>query len=294
MNSSRLNIVNIDSLFDDYSVDDELFAFLNDGNDSVLNKSYDEFEINNLLNDGNDIDLNKSYDNYILSQNVKEFFEDANDNILNDAYDQFVASNSYLLPFNSTLDPNIPNTSSGNRQLKIQDMFDKVIKSYEKFNEKKLIGEPLKEFIRNRDRMNHDAFKAHISDIFWSTEDWPNFALEILIGKVEFNWHNRLALATFFHRNGLRDADEAKRIFTFYNPHWDSMPKWNQRFYHFEKLFEYLEKAHQLDSGELGEKLRNNYWYYDMKIKQTMYYDGFIRGPNGEKIPVNKYPNFKI
>lgn len=65
MNSSGLNIGNIDSLFDDYTVDDELFAFLNDGNDSVLNKSYDEFEFNKLLDDGNDNDLNKSYEEYL-------------------------------------------------------------------------------------------------------------------------------------------------------------------------------------------------------------------------------------
>lgn len=294
MNTNRLNIGNVDSLFDDYIFDDDLFGLLNDESDYILNLSYDEFEYNNLLNDGNDEILNKAYDIYLSNKIVKEFSDDSSDNILNEAYDSLTSSSSsYILPFNSTFDTNIPSTSSGNRQLKIYDMFEKVIKSYELHNEKEKKKEPLKEFINDRDIKSNNTMKLHISNIFWSIELWPCFTLEILIGKVDFTWHNRLALATFFHGNGLRDADEAKRIFTFYNPYWDSMPKWNQRFYHFERLFEYLEKAHQLDSGELGEKIRTSYWYYDMNFKQTMFYDGFIRGPKGEKIPVTRYAKFK-
>lgn len=57
-------------------------------------------------------------------------------------------------------------------------------------------------------------FKAEISDFFYQVEEWPIYAIQILLGR-DFGYSDRIGLASFLHGNGLYDADKALKIFQF-------------------------------------------------------------------------------
>jgi hypothetical protein len=104
-----------------------------------------------------------------------------------------------------------------------------------------------------------------------------------ITGIDEFDYANRLTMAAFFHGNALRNRDEAERIILFYNRKYDYSRKWKQRLYQFRSIFTWLEKAFDKTDFQYNT-IREKYNYYNMRTKQTMFYDGTIRGPNGEKI----------
>lgn len=122
--------------------------------------------------------------------------------------------------------------------------------------------------------------KEKISDRFYSIESWPNYAIEILLGK-EFGYSDRIGLATFLHGNGMRDKDFASQIFQFYNKAWKIDRFWSIRFDKFQALFAYLDQAIKNTDG--GDRIRSEYWYYDVALKLTCFYDGTIRNKHGEK-----------
>lgn len=123
-------------------------------------------------------------------------------------------------------------------------------------------------------------FKVEMSDYFIAIESWPNYAIEKLLSH-DFGYADRIGLACFFFGNGLTDKDKALRIFQFYNRAWRPNRDWNTRFFKFQNLFNYLRQMN--DPTDVGDRIRTEYWYYDMNLNLTMCYDGTIRTKHGEK-----------
>lgn len=132
-------------------------------------------------------------------------------------------------------------------------------------------------------------FKAEMSEYFFSIENWPNYAIDTLLSRY-FGYAERIKLACFLHGNGLRDKDKALKIFQFYNRSycWDT--HWCKRFRKFQNLFAYLDEAYK--SSDVGDRIRTEYFYYDMNLNMTMFYDGCVRTKSREKrryFPLFKY-----
>lgn len=125
-----------------------------------------------------------------------------------------------------------------------------------------------------------NKFKCEMTDYFYPIESWPNYAIEILLTK-QFGYAERIELACFLHGNGLNDETKALRIFQVYNRSWTWEKTWNFRFKKFQALFKYLEETNK--TSDTGSRLNNEYFYYDMNRKLTMFYDGTVRTRNGEK-----------
>lgn len=108
----------------------------------------------------------------------------------------------------------------------------------------------------------------------------------MLLGTEDFVYANRLAFAAFFHGNGFKDIDEIERVFKYYNRNWNNMRPWDIRFRHFGTIFTYLDRAHKaIDDSDYY--VQSTYYYFNMTTRLTMFYDGFVRGPKGEKIKYN-------
>lgn len=136
--------------------------------------------------------------------------------------------------------------------------------------------------IRRKDRFDADRFKNKLDDLFWGVHLWPPLILSILLSP-DFGYLDRLSLATFFFGNGLENPGIAVQIFKFYNNHWNDYRDWNVRFLKFEKLFEYLAKAHNYNDPDC-QRIRFKYYFYSMIADQTMFFDGDVRGPSGQRI----------
>lgn len=122
-------------------------------------------------------------------------------------------------------------------------------------------------------------FKREMTNFFYAVETWPNYAINLLF--CDFHYHERIALACFLHGNGLRDSVKALRVFCVYNKYWRRDRYWYNKFYKFQELFKYLDQTDERTAE--GARLRDEYYYYNMHTKLTMFYDGTIRMPNGEK-----------
>lgn len=112
-------------------------------------------------------------------------------------------------------------------------------------------------------------------------ESWPSYAIEILLGN-DFGYKDRISLATFLHGNGLRCANKALRLFQVYNNAWRRDRSWDIRFMKFQTLFTYLDEAHKR-YGDVGDRIRSEYFYYDMNLNLTMFYDGSVITRQGER-----------
>lgn len=137
-----------------------------------------------------------------------------------------------------------------------------------------------------------DKFKSELADYFYTTETWPTYAIEFLLTK-DFSYSERIGLACFFYGNGLREHDKAVRIFMVYNTAWSHNKRWSMKMHKFRCLFGYLANENELTSWN-GGHIRNTYYYYDMNLKQTMYFDGHVRKRNGEKRNIIRFFTFKM
>lgn len=136
--------------------------------------------------------------------------------------------------------------------------------------------------INKTDKDTKNIMKDRIADLFFELSQWPVYILRILLGREEFDYSNRLAMAAFFHGNGLRNKNEAEDIFCFYNRSVDSTRKWKQRIYHFRSIFDYLDKA--LNPNDFQhEEIRSKYNFYSLIERRFVYYDGCTRSMNGAK-----------
>lgn len=126
--------------------------------------------------------------------------------------------------------------------------------------------------------------KEKISNRFYSLESWPTYALQILLDS-DFGYADRIGLASFLHGNGMRDKDFALQMFQFYNKHWTRLWRydrsWNNRFDKFQALFNYLDQTIQRTEG--GDRIRSEYWYFDINLNLTCFYDGNVRNKHGER-----------
>lgn len=133
--------------------------------------------------------------------------------------------------------------------------------------------------VENRIRWSA-KFRSDMSDYFFNIESWPSYAIKILFSS-DFDYADRIGLACFLHGNGLKDKDKALCIFQFYNDFWKHDKRWKTKFYKFQSLFDYLETMNK--SSDEGLRMRSTYYYYDIQLNLTMYYDGTVRTAKGGK-----------
>lgn len=219
------------------------------------------------VDDGSDEMLNESY------EQVKECVEkcelnDGNDHLLNEAYEMM-------------------RESVERRDLVPENMLHLIRNSPKEIKRNHLLA---KIRLIERKVSWSAAFKLRMSDYFYTLEQWPNYAIEILLTK-HFGYSERIGLACFMHGNGLRDKDKALNIFQFYNQSWTCNKSWTIVFRKFQALFAYLDEANQ-SMSETGDHIRNEYYYYDMNLKLTMFYDGSVRTRNGERRKYNPLHNY--
>lgn len=100
----------------------------------------------------------------------------------------------------------------------------------------------LKARIRLANHKRGNALKDELEDVFPPTEAWPAYPLRIILDG-DLGYNNHLSLATFFHGNGLWDADLAVKIYQFYNSKWRHDQEWTRRFTKFRTLFQYFSPA---------------------------------------------------
>lgn len=131
-----------------------------------------------------------------------------------------------------------------------------------------------------------------MADYFYSIEVWPNYAIKLLLTK-HFGYHERIGLACFFHGNGLTDSSKALRVFHFYNDSWQCDRNWKIDFRKFEGLFTYLDQANQKPLTDTGIHIGQTYYYYNIALNLTMYYDGTVRTKRGESRKYEYYEIFK-
>lgn len=141
--------------------------------------------------------------------------------------------------------------------------------------------------VRKHERQYGKHFDELLLDLFWIVEQWPNYIIEIILGRVAFDYSNRLALACFFHGNCFVDVSVIEEMLIFYNKTITNTREWNKRLYEFTKLFDYLNKARNEDDD--GAEIRSKYFFFHMMNKNTMYYDGYIRDKFGNKIAPNHF-----
>lgn len=154
-------------------------------------------------------------------------------------------------------------------------------------SEKQIELNRIRAIVRLKDTRSGCKLRAATTELFFSVDEWPLFALRILLSP-DFSYTDRISLASFLHGNGLNDGNFAIHIFKMYNSHWKDCHRWNQKFYKFSKLFEYLGRA-RMPITEDDERIRSTYWYYDMNSNQTVFYDESIRTPTGEKAPDSRH-----
>lgn len=211
--------------------------------------------------------LNESYDSWLLqieknncsTQIIRlNELDDGNDGFLNLAYEQV-------------------KSKVEERKIIPQNMVYLVQNTKKEIHRNRIIA---KIRLRERKIKGIEQFKSDMSDYFYPVESWPSYAIEILLTK-NFGYNERIGLACFLHGNGLHDENKALRIFQIYNKSWTLEKMWNFRFKKFQALFAYLKQTNE--NTETGSRLRSSYYYYDMNLNLTMFYDGNVRTKNGEK-----------
>lgn len=137
--------------------------------------------------------------------------------------------------------------------------------------------------LRERQLSWIQQFKKRMSGYFELVEIWPNYAIKILFTK-RFEDSERRELACFLHGNGLNDKWKALTIFQLYNNSWrHDYREWKCRFDQFQQLFDRLaqmqRKRTSRNNNEILHSPQNQYHFYNMKTKSTMYYvDGNVGG----------------
>lgn len=128
--------------------------------------------------------------------------------------------------------------------------------------------------ISKADRSNGYRLKCDLMDEFWKIDVWPPYVVKVLL-LSRFNYKDRLVLATFLHGNAMRNKEMAIRIVTTYNQPFKLMPTQdqNRKLSKFSALFEYLDKSDDKNDA-MYEHIRTTYYYYDMRVKHMMYYNG--------------------
>lgn len=135
---------------------------------------------------------------------------------------------------------------------------------------------------RKEHRISWSAkFKSEMADNFYPIESWPNYAIELLLTK-DLGYSERIGLACFFHGNGFKDPEKALRTFQFHNSAWTWDRGWSMAFQKFQHLFGYLGHSDDF-SSDTGSRIRNEYYYYDINLKLTVYYERPVRERNVEK-----------
>lgn len=276
----KLNIGTVDSLFENCEFDDGFNDAINnayekvknkvekselyDDCDDILNETYDKirnkFEYNKgILDDDCDDMLNESYERVKDKvENKTESLDDNNDHFLNEAYDRAKHQVEKRTPIPKNM---LHLVRRSPKEIKRNHMLAKI------------------RLIETKCTWSQ-RFKSEMNEYFHCIESWPTYVLEILLSKF-FSYHERIGLACFMHGNGMTDKDKALRIFQFYNKHWRHDRDWYNRFFKFQNLFPYLDQTK--DRTDAGDRLRNEYYYYDMNLNLTMYYDGNVRTKNGDK-----------
>lgn len=140
--------------------------------------------------------------------------------------------------------------------------------------------------IKLRNAKNYHKFEDEMDENdFPPLHSWPQYLLDILLTKC-FDYQERMVLALFLHGNGMK-RDFAERLFLFYNPHYLNVKYWNNRVQKFTDLFKYFDNANDPSSNEYLF-IRNKYYYFNVHAGCVMYYDGYVRGRDGQKIPYNE------
>lgn len=210
-------------------------------------------------------------ENNIKSNQYNSLLNDGDDELLLAPHLEMYDGNDHL--FLECMDPDEP-------KLKPKPTLPrKAIATREEINHKRNIA-----IIRTADRRNKNEMKNKLEDLFWPISDWPPYIVGLLLSPT-FNYIERLSLATFFHGNGLRDASLAVTLIQFYNENWRiaNHIKWKAKFYKFEKLFDYLDKAYDTADSQY-HYIRKTYYFYSMMIKHMLYYNGDKR-KNGNPEP---------
>lgn len=146
-----------------------------------------------------------------------------------------------------------------------------------------------KAMIRLRDTKTSNSVKRQLEEWFFPIKEWPLLVIRFLLGDAEFDYSGRLCMATFFHGNGFKNKNKAEWLIKFYNKKWQNRKvadtqQWNQRFYKFRALYDYLDKANDPTDFQY-QHIRSTYYYYNLRARQTMFYDGWVRTRSGQKIP---------
>lgn len=234
---------------------------LEDGYDEMLNNVYE-----NIRHSVEKQCLNDQISNE-EKNNIKSELDDGCDEILNNSYDEITK----------------------NHRTKKVSLIPKNLLYLVQNSKKEIKRNHLLAKIRLMETKRRSSFKSKMSDFFYNFELWPNFAIGILFSR-DLGYEDRNGLATFFHGNGLRDSEKALEIFMFYNKYWNMSKDWRIAFRKFHVLFEYLDKAYQ--NTDEGSRIRNKYFYYDVNLKLTVFYNGNVREANGDErtyVPLRRY-----
>lgn len=125
--------------------------------------------------------------------------------------------------------------------------------------------------IKRKEMEKGNTMSEELSDVFYPFEVWPTYLLGIFLTN-NFKRQERIALAAFFHGNGFKDEQFCENLIKFYIPYIDNSQLWYDRMYKFKQLFKYLDEISNSD-----EERKSRYYYYNMKIKFMMYYNGNVK-----------------
>lgn len=244
-----------------------------DSNEGTSKKSFSmEMEVSVLLDDGNDYIMNLAADkfhNTSKSNSKKDYFDENDEELLTLAAEKYEVE-----------------------QKKRQRLIPKTIQNNLLEKPSEIKRKKLRALIRQHETLRgcHGRYmKDYLSEHFWIADEWPAFAMEILVSN-DFSYHDRISLATFMHGNGFRDGDMAANIVKFYKSHrrircFDPM-RWKRKYNKFAQLFSWLNKTYT------DPEMATKYWYYDLNLNLTMFYDGTVRTSSGESIPYRKYSKY--
>lgn len=239
------------------------------GTVKTLFESSDESDNDNEL-------LHKVYDANLSQIEVKKKFEgldldDNYDDLLNESYDKV---------------KHLVEVRTPRRALIPENMIHLVRRTRKEILRSHLMAKIL---LREKSIPWIETFKSRMSDYFFAIEMWPNYAIEILLSR-DFGYSARISLASFMHGNGLTDRYKALIILQTYNKHWHRDPlNWRPKFEKFKQLFSFLDQTTERTAE--GDRIRYEYWYYDINQSLTMYYNGDVRTPKGKRSKYN-YPTF--
>lgn len=260
--SSGKKFLGIHSVHNLFSSDD-----MESSDDELLNESYNQCigqvekrsDDIDLLNDGADESLNEACKSFEETKQQTDLLNDGLDDLLNESYDS------------------VKSTFEIKRSVIPENLMFAMRRTKKEIQKNKLLA---KIRLIERKCPHSERFKNEMSDFFFPFDVWPNYAIELLLTN-DFGYTERIGLACFFHGNGLRDNLKALRMFMYYNKHWRRDRDWDLRFFKFQELFKYLDQVNKV--GEEGAHIRHRYWYFDINMNLTMFYDGSVRTKNGEK-----------